>query len=1640
MARPRGLFINPTKAQCSIHESGRMMYACLKLSRAYDLDYLEVDAEHHPVGPGYDFYAFNYHHVTMAWLNTQSVRKLPGLKLTFVLEVNPGDPFVLCPKDDFDAYLPLDPSLVHSDPRVFPVPRPLEIPRRLPHFQEPDIPSIGTFGFATPGKGFELVVDAVGREFERARVRINVPPSTYADPATHALQGMPYSDYLERLCHQVARPGIEVEFTRQYMDEVELIEWCARNTLNCFLYNRNQPGLSATTDQAIAACRPLAVSANPTFRHIHPYLTPYPFRSLRESIAQSLPEVMDMQQDWGGTAFATRFEEILSAHGLLPAPASTVRLRTIEPEERTRILLVNHPQKQCGIHQYGVDFAEAMSTSRKYLFEHVECSSIQDLEVALERVQPRAVLYNHYPFTMPWLNPEFTRDQRIPQVGIMHEVTQDDADCADTSLFDAYLCPDPTLIPTNPICHVIPRLIPTYINTKPLPKTPIIGTFGFAFSDKGFERIVDRVQEEFDEAIILIHAPKNDLVESDAEAILNTCRARLSKPGIQIVANTKFLTKQQLLELLSSVSINVFFYDEYKNKGISSAVEKAMAVQRPVAVNRAGMFRHLHKVSPSVCIEDRSLRSIMNTGISPLVPFFHEWSPASFLRTVESTFDKILAPSLPRKEASASKIRHEEPQPSDCATTGVQPNNKERILWVPGANPHTVLLATATLTLLKKLSPNVSIQAAVPREFREYFSSCPYLDEVLAYDSARVAAAPQDLAGLRSRLEAFAPTLALALGEPGDPTVEAILAACKAPRILGFGPMQANSSMTETVAPESTFESEQDRHARLLGHLGLPPPDSKPEVWIPPEIEARVEDMLRSLGLAPSNLVVLEADGPLGPGCTPAWPEAVAGFIADHGFNLVVTGRDESVEAGGTWAARIPGSVNLCGCLTPLEHAALFKTCLLAAGTEGPWVHLASAARIPHAIALGGGTFGRYAPYSPESVCAVLPLGCFGCQWQCQHDKPHCLEDLASPVLRSALEEALHGSRRTPHLCIQDGLPEQILFPSYLDLPPMLDAKHVRWEIVTRSGSFNGLNPRDNEPTGATESPCSALICIAEGDPELLRDWLSSVRVGPRNKWIITSLLSSAERLRLAEEFGHKALFIDGTPFRDRGPNMGLNLAFYKARDLGFSHAIVIRMGWTPENPRWYQHLDNHLRNPACDLGIFASLAPGVPDGLWELVNNVPLPRSYSIRIRAIDWPPLNPGLTPDGAAMGLALAMRAKRRHLWLLPLSFQAMAGKAPSADEQEFTKDLELLRAQYPSDRLLLGPCDERDVLGVQRRTIRAQGCAVDASEFRAGAECLEGTEKDPEMHPLPARQAGFLALLLPSKGRLVDLLLTLALVPLRPPRGLKTRFFVCANYPTWQLFLLKVIFWTRATFLDERRLPASGMTGAYNHAYDLARVSGADWVALWADDLLPERNDWLRRLWPILTSPGFHFGIFSSDEGHHKGRWGWNIFAGYPCAHFFVARTNALPGYMLTPKLRAYVSDNEIAIGRIKSGVPVHLVPVKVIHQPTTNPTRSANTPNYLQDLHRFYDLHPELRGKLDGVVLKGDVRDGSSAFIPDRGEVVRFNQATLGLSLDTFLNEAPRAAIRWSVKTAGKIRTYWNEVRPLRRAQQRMQVP
>jgi hypothetical protein len=374
-----------------------------------------------------------------------------------------------------------------------------------------------------------------------------------------------------------------------------------------------------------------------------------------------------------------------------------------------KILFVSHPQKHCGVHEFGLAVAKGLHSSARYDFVYIECGSLDDLHRAADLHKPAVIIYNYYPSTLPWLTRKvihtwykpLNRDIQIPQAGIMHEVTQQKADEAGNNLFDYHIAPDPTLLLKNPIVFKTGRLIPSYSSNMPEPTIPVIGSFGFATPNKGFEEIVKAVQEEFDEAIIRFNIPAADFGDKDgsgARQLAAACRQLITKPGITLKVTHDFLSRDQVLDFLAGNTINVFLYQDKHGRGLSSTPDLALAVNRPLAVSDSIMFRHLHGIEPSIVYGRSTIKQIIRNGVMPLKNVQEEWNGANLVWEYERLIDAIL-----RREAQK---RHE-PRPSAWKKFKTQ----VRILLGLQQKTFTWLRSTQTVTEdVVSIAPNQSYE------------------------------------------------------------------------------------------------------------------------------------------------------------------------------------------------------------------------------------------------------------------------------------------------------------------------------------------------------------------------------------------------------------------------------------------------------------------------------------------------------------------------------------------------------------------------------------------------------------------------------------------------------------------------------------------------------------------------------------------------------------------------------------------------------------------------------------------------------------------------------------------------------------------------------------------------------------------
>ncbi len=344
-----------------------------------------------------------------------------------------------------------------------------------------------------------------------------------------------------------------------------------------------------------------------------------------------------------------------------------------------KILFVSHSKAKCGVYEFGKNIYNAISPSKVYNFIKVECDSIEHLHNEIDSHNPNAIIYNYHPSVMPWIVTKIAKgvyknniaNIDLIQVGIIHEITQEVADACTgyrnkfiigpsqkkiNSLFDFYIAPDPTLLLKNPLVFKTGRLVPEYQNSFPLPSIPNIGSFGFGTPNKGFEKLVTLVQEEFSEAIIRLNIPFADFGDSEglnAKDIAKNCTDLIKNQNIQIEITHDFWDDKQMLDFLASNTINAFMYEDTSGRGLSSTVDNALAVNRPIAVSDSPMFRHVLYNCPSVNIQKFSLKEIIGNGFECLNNLSKNWDKQNLLweyeRILHSIFHKQLNPVVSKQ-------------------------------------------------------------------------------------------------------------------------------------------------------------------------------------------------------------------------------------------------------------------------------------------------------------------------------------------------------------------------------------------------------------------------------------------------------------------------------------------------------------------------------------------------------------------------------------------------------------------------------------------------------------------------------------------------------------------------------------------------------------------------------------------------------------------------------------------------------------------------------------------------------------------------------------------------------------------------------------------------------------------------------
>jgi len=306
-----------------------------------------------------------------------------------------------------------------------------------------------------------------------------------------------------------------------------------------------------------------------------------------------------------------------------------------------KTLIINNSKVHCGVHQYGLQMYEALKFNSKNIYTYLHCSDPGELLKYYLQYKPDCILFNYLPHTMKWLTRDILKKIKCLKIGTYHEVDSTKINHS-FNLFDIELMLDPTFTTTDNRISMPRFLIDWYPYTTKDKKdnTTIISSFGFGTPQKGWVKLLQKVNNEYDNAIVRFNMPFNDIIDREGRSYaLKTARSLRCiaiKSGITLEITHYFSNSTELLSWLSESTVNAFLYDGTRTEGISSVTDWALAVDVPLGISNAPMFRHINALASNVDLNQLSFKDVINSYPSSLNMIKKDWASCNFCKKLES--------------------------------------------------------------------------------------------------------------------------------------------------------------------------------------------------------------------------------------------------------------------------------------------------------------------------------------------------------------------------------------------------------------------------------------------------------------------------------------------------------------------------------------------------------------------------------------------------------------------------------------------------------------------------------------------------------------------------------------------------------------------------------------------------------------------------------------------------------------------------------------------------------------------------------------------------------------------------------------------------------------------------------------------
>lgn len=261
------LFVNHKEKACGVQQFGKRVANSFVKNTTQFLGYYvecssleEYAAELEKIHP--DIIVYNYLIETMPWLNPSIVEYLRKFNIKQGLIVhNSGY------ANFFDFYLHQVPAYPENN-NNFALLRPLFEYDGQPKPKTDSKIRIGSFGFGTRTKKYPLICQTVCKDFPDTDVviRLHLTVAHFVYDCAREME-----DVKRRCIEAVTRPNVTLEFSHEFWDDKESLDFLAENDLNIYLYEcfNHYAGISSSIDYLMSVRKPVAINRSNMFSHIY---------------------------------------------------------------------------------------------------------------------------------------------------------------------------------------------------------------------------------------------------------------------------------------------------------------------------------------------------------------------------------------------------------------------------------------------------------------------------------------------------------------------------------------------------------------------------------------------------------------------------------------------------------------------------------------------------------------------------------------------------------------------------------------------------------------------------------------------------------------------------------------------------------------------------------------------------------------------------------------------------------------------------------------------------------------------------------------------------------------------------------------------------------------------------------------------------------------------------------------------------------------------------------------------------------------------------------------------------------------------------------------------------------------------------